>query len=45
MDLGIMDFGYKGQNLAVYSSEFLGMLRRWEGFVVRKLFKTERIPT
>jgi hypothetical protein len=36
--------GYNGQNLAVYNCESLEMLRHYEGFVVRKLFKIKRNP-
>jgi hypothetical protein len=36
--------GYKAQNLAVYNCEFLKMLRHYEGFVVRKLFKLKENP-
>jgi hypothetical protein len=37
-------FGYNGRNLAVYSCEFVEMLRHCEGFVVRKLFKIKQKP-
>lgn len=39
MDPNKADFGYNGQNLAVYACESLEMLRHEESFVVRKLFK------
>jgi hypothetical protein len=38
-----MDFGYNGQNLALYNCEFLEMLMH-SAFVVRKLFKIKRTP-
>jgi hypothetical protein len=42
--LVITDFGHNGQNLAVYNCGFLEMLRRYEGFLFRKLFKIKRTP-
>jgi hypothetical protein len=35
---------YNGQNPAVHNCEFLEMLRHYDGFVVRKLFKTKKNP-
>jgi hypothetical protein len=44
MYLSITDFGYKRLNVAVYSCEFLEMLRHPEVFVVRKLFRIRKSP-
>jgi hypothetical protein len=41
---GYKEFWYNVQNRAVYDCEYLEMLRRWEGFVVRKILKIKRFP-
>jgi hypothetical protein len=42
LKLVITDFEFNGQNLAVYNCDFSEMLRNYEGFIVRKLFKNIR---
>jgi hypothetical protein len=44
MGLEITDFRCNRQNLAVYSCEFLEMLRLEEGFVFRKLLQIKKNP-
>jgi hypothetical protein len=42
MDPDITDFGYNRRNLAMYSCEFLEMLRHAEGSVITELFKIKK---